>query len=322
MNRELKIKIDPLEDTIDYGDSIVFWGSCFSEHIAKYLSGIKFRVYSNSHGIVYNPASICKSIQDVVLNRSYRIDELEKRRDIWYSWFHHSSFSGMDPEKVIQNINGEIQKTYTWIQKAKYAIITPATSFCYKLKKNGLIVSNNHKLPSEYFDKVLLSTEEVSEYLNRSCILLRQVQPDIKIIFTISPVRHIRDGMIENNNSKSRLIQAVHEICKQHHCIYFPSYEIIMDVLRDYRYYEKDLVHPNKLSLEIVQNYFSEFAFNSSTRKTISSLENIMTGIHHKPFFEESADYQEFKKEMLQKIINFRKENPEINLEQEQNKFS
>src|SRR5690606_2964216 len=237
MQFALQLDIKPIAPSIAYTDDILLMGSCFTEHISERLSQYKFSVCANPHGILFNPLSVAQSIGRYVSGKAYEENDLFYLNELWNSWAHHTRFSHTDKMKALTLMNQSLQEAHHSIGKAKWIIITLGSAFQYYLKKNNLPVANNHRAPGQWFEKRLLDTPFIRQQLQESMEAVWQMNPEAHFMFTISPVRHIRDGVVENNRSKARLIEAVHSLCeKNQQTFYFPSYELVIDILRDYRF--------------------------------------------------------------------------------------
>ena len=221
------------------------------------MQNLKFDVLQNPNGILYDPVSISSALVSYIENKKFTEDDLFLLDELWHSWQHHSVFSGMNKENVLQNINHSQFEAHQFLKTSSWLIITAGTSYNYQLKKSGEPVANCHKAPQDFFEKKLLPVEDIIYNLSTAVSKVQSFNPQLKIIFTISPVRHVRDGVIENNRSKARLIEAIHSVReKTQNVFYFPAYELIIDVLRDYRFYKKDLVHPSGTATEFVFETF------------------------------------------------------------------
>jgi len=252
MQFQLPIQIKSPEKQINYRDKILLIGSCFTEHIGNSLSELKFSTLQNPNGILFDPRSVCNSLISYIENKQYKKEDLFYLNEIWNSWEHHSRFSNINADDALKNINESQQQAYIFLKEADWLIITLGSSFSYRLTNEAILgglqnnngVANCHRAPSQWFNKHLLTIDETVSLLDTTYHRLKQFNPKLKIIFTISPVRHIRDGVIENNRSKSRLIEAVHHMINKFPGLYyFPAYELVIDVLRDYRFYDIDMVH-------------------------------------------------------------------------------
>jgi len=288
---------------ISYSDKILFIGSCFTEEIGKMMKELKFDVLQNPNGILYDPLSISSALDSYIDNKQYKEDDLFLLNELWHSWQHHSAFSGMNKEAVLQNINRSQTEAHLFLKNASWLIITLGTSYNYQLKKSLQPVSNCHKAPQDFFEKKLLSTEEIISQLSNVISKLQSYNSSLKIIFTVSPVRHVKDGVIENNRSKARLIEAIHSIKENNKDIlYFPAYELIIDVLRDYRFYKDDLVHPTETATTFVFETFCNTYLDEPTKKLSEEIKPIIAAFKHRPFQSESAAHKKFQSAQLEKI--------------------
>lgn len=251
----MKLKLDvpiPLPNKkINFLADLVFIGSCFSENISEKFSAHYINAFTNPNGIVYNPISISEQIINSVSQKRYAEEDVFFHNDQWHSFDFHSSFSALDKNTFLKKINQHAALFQEKITKANFLFISFGSAFVYKHEEK--IVSNCHKLPGNFFNKELLSKESIVSSFKKTIQLLHKLNPNLQIVFSISPVKYIRDGIVENNLSKAILIQSVHEIISEHNnCKYFPAYEIIIDELRDYRFFKEDFIHPNELAINFV----------------------------------------------------------------------
>ncbi len=319
----LPFTIKPSADKISYGQKIFFIGSCFTEEIGNRFKKLKFDVLQNPNGILYDPRSIAYALSSYVENKKYQEQDLFSQDELWHSWQHHSVFSGMNKEEVINNINRSQSAAHNFLRNASWLIITLGTSYSYRLKSNSEFVANCHKAPSSIFDKILTALEEIQLQISTAIQNLQLFNPGLKIIFTISPVRHIRDGIIENNRSKARLIEVVHAIIeKNKNTFYFPAYELVIDVLRDYRFYKEDMVHANETAVNYVFESFCKTLLSEDAKKLVTELKTLLSAMNHKPFQNESAAHKKFLETQLEKAKKIKGLNPGIDLSKEINYFS
>lgn len=319
----LDIDIKSPKEKITYSDRIFLIGSCFTDHIDKRLEELKFPVLQNPNGILFDPVSVSKSLVSYVDLKRYNKSDLFYLNELWQSWNHHSQFSGMNAAEVLLNINASQRRANEFLQKANWLIVTLGSSFSYHLTKDNYPVANCHRAPGQWFDKHLLSTEETVQALEESIEKLLLFNPGLKIILTISPVRHIRDGVIENNRSKARLIEAVHKVVeKYNHVFYFPSYELVIDVLRDYRFYDIDLVHPNYAATEFVFEKFQQSFIDEETGILMEEIKKIVTGFKHKPFQPETESHKAFLRNTFIKTKVLQEKLPHLDFSKELVYFS
>ena len=295
------------ENSIGYRDSLFLIGSCFSENMGAKLNTHLFKVFENPHGILFNPISVAQSLSDCIHNKQYTEADLFQLNEVWNSWQHHSRFSGINSKEALDKINNSIAKAHTFLKTADHIVITLGSAWVYQLNSQsphaaGLVVANNHKAPATWFDKALMKPDALVLLLNKMVKDLLQFNPHLQIIFTISPVRHLREGLVENNRSKAVLIQAVHEIVDStENVAYFPSYEYVIDDLRDYRFYAEDLVHPNYAASNYVWEKWVETYMNEETQGIMKQVAELQLAVQHKPFFAGSSQHKEFLQNCIAK---------------------
>lgn len=278
-------------------------GSCFTEHISGRLEHHKFKVLSNPHGILFNPLSVAACLDSYISGKNYNENQLFYLNELWNSWDHHTRFSGIDINKVLGNINQSQNDASAFIANADWLIITLGSSFQYFLKENGRHVANNHRAPAQWFEKKMLGIDEIISGFMATLDRLFALNPKIKILFTISPVRHIRDGVVDNNRSKARLIESVHTLCSRfNNVFYFPAYELVIDILRDYRFYDIDFVHPNYMATSYVWEQFVNSAIRPSDHEIMKQVQEITTSRAHRPRFPETRAHKKFMDTNLNKI--------------------
>ncbi|MEO8961407.1 MAG: GSCFA domain-containing protein [Ginsengibacter sp.] len=319
----LPFQLPPYPFKISYADKILLVGSCFSEEIGNKMSELKFNILQNPNGILYDPISISEALTSYIDNKPITDNDLFELNGLWHSWKHHSAFSGVKKDEVLSKINQSQSSAHRFLANANLLIITLGTSYQYQLKQNNQPVANCHKAPSSIFRKKLLAIEEITFSLLQVLHKLKIFNPHVKIIFTISPVKHVKDGIIENNRSKSRLIEAVHNhINEKNNCFYFPSYELVTDVLRDYRFYKSDLVHPNDIAIHFVFEKFCNSLLDEASKKALEQIKNIMSAVNHRPFLKESDAHKKFIQAQLLSIQKMEKEYPFVDFSIEKKYFN
>jgi hypothetical protein len=258
-------------------------GSCFAENIGALLQEQLFDVKINPFGIVYNPLSIVQQLMCIIRGKKFVADDLFEHNGLWHSWQHHGSFADADQDVVLSNINSQLEEAYLQLKKADWLIITLGSAFYYSLI-DGQIVSNCHKVPAAHFKKKIATETSIIIFFEKLFKQLQKINPNIKILFNVSPVRYVRDGLTENTISKSILHLAIHEIIKKNeNCFYFPSYEIVIDELRDYRFYDADMLHPNAQAISYIYEKFSCLLFDAETILAIKSIDELNAFIRHRP---------------------------------------
>jgi hypothetical protein len=326
------INIKPLEPPITYRDKLLLTGSCFTEHIGNFLMDVKFNVLQNPNGILFDPISVSNSLVSYIQNKQYTEDDLFYLNEAWNSWQHHSRFSSPGKIECLKNINESQQQAHSFLKQCGWLIITLGSAFTYKLTTDSPLssrggaageVANCHKAPAQNFTKHLNTIEEIITAFDTVIHQLFHFNPNLKIIFTISPVRHLRDGVIDNNRSKARLIEAVHHLVnKFDRLYYFPAYELVIDVLRDYRFYDVDLAHPNYAATQFVLEKFSETCFNESTGQLMEEIKKISIAKKHKPFNPQSELHKKFLEQHLVKTKRLQTEHPYLDFSKELEYFS
>lgn len=257
-------------------------GSCFAENIGALLQEQLFDVQINPFGIVYNPLSIVQQLNLIIQNKQFTVDDLFEREGLFYSWQHHGSFAGIDKDATLQNINAQITKANTQLIHSEWLVITLGSAFYYSLK-DGQLVNNCHKVPATQFEKKIASRPQIIQEFQEFFSRLQQINPDIKVLFNVSPVRYIRDGLTENTISKSILHLSINEITAQNkNCFYFPSYEIVMDKLRDYRFYKADMVHPNDIAIAYIYEKFADTLFDEETKLIVKEVQQFNAYANHR----------------------------------------
>jgi len=323
MKLMLDVDIKSPPKRITYTDNIFIIGSCFTEHIGKRLMELKFNILQNPNGILFDPISVSKSLTSYIGPKKYDKSDLFYLNELWQSWNHHSMFSGMVADDVIDRINNHQQKAHEHLKKSDWLIITLGSSFSYQLIESNAPVANCHRAPRQWFKKHLCSIEETIETLEESIQKLLVFNPALKIIFTISPVRHIRDGVVENNRSKARLIELVHSLIETHdNFYYFPAYELVIDVLRDHRFYDIDLVHPNYAATEFVFDKFEQSFIAEEARVFMEEIRKVTNAYKHKPFQPETESHKLFLQNSLKNVKNLQDKLPHLDFAKEIGYFS
>lgn len=304
MNFTTKIPIVTYVNSIDYNSKILSLGSCFAENIGAKLAYFKFQNSTNPFGIIFNPVAIEKLINRAV----HRIEFTEK--DIffydqhWHCYEVHSRLSNTSPELLLEHLNKLLHHFRSELTEATHIIITYGTSWVYRLKTSNEVVANCHKVPQNQFNKEILSVEIIEQSIKNTIALIQKVNLNCNFIFTVSPVRHIKDGFVENQRSKAHLISAIHLILNSELCNlnYFPSYEIMMDELRDYRFYAEDMLHPNQTAIDYIWIQFFENYVLEKEFGTMQQVSDIHKALLHKPFNPLSESHKKFLTNVNEKI--------------------
>ncbi len=322
MNYRTEISIPNSHIQINHNHGILTIGSCFAENISQHLKYYRFDALENPFGVLYNPVSIYQAIKLIFNNKTFEPDDLIYHDSEWHSFYHHSDFSHHDINVCLQRINSQLEAVRLYLKNCNCVIITYGTSYVYKYKSNGIIVSNCHKLPANQFTHYRLTSADTAEYIQSSWELLKQLNPKLNCIFSISPVRHWKDGAVDNQISKSALLLALHETIKEKSdCSYFPAYEIMMDDLRDYRFYDADLVHPNQIAKDYIWEKFSQCYFTETCLGTLKDIKKLAQARLHRPRNIYSEKHRRFVKDQLQLIDQLKKKYPYLKLEDDYNYF-
>ncbi len=308
MDFRLALQVKPFTQQIELQEKILLLGSCFTDHISKRLAAHKFQVLENPHGILFNPRSIETAVAAYIANKKYLPDDLFLFNDLCTSWEHHGQFSHPEAATALQMMNDAVSHAHSFLKTAKWVVITLGSSWVYELKNNSLggqqnqTAANCHKVPQQHFNHRLLRADEVHTSLQNMVSAIRGFNTSANIIFTISPVRHHREGLVENNRSKALLISAVHQMLENNsHIFYFPSYELIIDDLRDYRFYAEDMVHPNYQATQYVWEKFVAACITEATQKDMEEIGKIVHAKNHRSLHPTSVRHQQFLATMLEK---------------------
>lgn len=270
-------------------------GSCFAQEFYERLSARKFQVIPHPFGIVFNPLSIAQQFDAVISNQHYQQRDLVFHNGLYHSMDHHGSYSNHDPEKMIEKINTQIESAHQSLKKLSFLILTLGSAHYYVYHANQKTVANCHKIPQTQFTKKRAGTNEIINALERTLNSFQQMNPNLKIILSVSPVRYLKDGFTENARSKSSLVLAAEHLCNTFSFVhYFPAYEIFMDDLRDYRYVKEDLVHPNKAAIDYIWSYFEQAYLSEESKKLISEIDQFNSLLNHRVLSTNSSDYQSY----------------------------
>jgi hypothetical protein len=298
---------------ISYASKVLLLGSCFSENIGNKLAYFKFQSSQNPFGILFHPKAIETLITTAINEKEYTDKDLFFLNERWHCFEAHSSLSSPNKEELLCNLNQQIKIANKQLHESTHLIITLGTAWVYRFIESDTIVANCHKVPQKKFLKEILSVDEITESLENVISLIKSINNQITITFTVSPVRHLKDGFIQNQQSKSHLLTAIHQITEPKNRLhYFPSYEIVMDELRDYRFYAEDMVHPNKTAIDYIWEKFVGSWVSENALETIKEIDTIQRGLNHRPFNPESEQHQQFLKSITRKIITIKEQYPFI----------
>lgn len=318
------ITIEKQTGYLQHGSPILLLGSCFAENVGEFLARCKFDIEINPFGTLYNPESIANAIERLISNRPFRENELCHDGNLWYSYHHHGKFSQTTVEATLDGINNSYERGVTLLANCQRLVVTFGTAYVYRLASNGMAVTNCHKQPAALFTRERLS---VSDIVQRWDDILTQLQahaPQCKVLFTVSPIRHLRDGAHDNQLSKSTLLLATEHLCKLHSnmCSYFPAYEIVLDELRDYRFYADDMTHPSAQAVTYICNRLVDTYFTDETRQLAERCEKIHRSLQHRPINGcDNNAYRQFAEKLITQMKDIEKECPYISFQEEYNKL-
>lgn len=316
MQFRTQIPISKSNNPVDYNSKIISLGSCFAENMGDKFDYLKFQNNTNPFGIIFNPVSIEKLITRVIKQELFTEKDIFFHNERWHCFEVHSDLSNSNKEEFLENLNKIAKETFEKLKAATHIIITYGTSWIYRNTERNTIVANCHKIPQKQFSKELLSVEVIEKSIKNTIDVLQQINPDINFIFTVSPVRHIKDGFAENQLSKSHLFSALHSNLKSEtfhlKAEYFPSYEIVMDELRDYRFYKEDMLHPNQIAVDYIWERFSENFISQNASQIMNEVGEIQKGLQHRSFNPESEQHQKFLSLLHQKMRLLQDKFPQI----------
>jgi hypothetical protein len=308
---------------LSYKSKSIFIGSCFTENIGNYLQELTFPVCLNPTGIIYNPFSICECIYFLLHKKQFTENDLDYFNETWFSFQHHGRYSNPDKNICLERINSELNAASKLISRADFLFITLGTAWIYTHKEKKEVVANCHKLPAAAFVKSMLNAGSIANEFEKTIGDLLKINSSVKIIFTVSPVRHWNDGAVENQISKSVLITAIHEIIlKNKNCSYFPAYELMMDDLRDYRFYAEDMLHPNATAIEYIRDKFVKTCIDHESVVIMNEIKKLVMARNHRPFMMQTEAHSIFRKKQLDKISLLRKKHPFLDLADFEEYFS
>ncbi len=322
MKFRTKIKIDPLKRLFNYRTKFVSFGSCFAAEIGDQMHRLKFNITVNPFGIIYNSDSI-HHLLDLSLNeRPINADDLIESQNQWHHFQFHGSISNQSKKALINQILTIQSATKRKLEEADVVILTLGTAFVFSRKVNNKIVANCHKIPSGEFSREIMAVESVLANLQDSIQLLCSHRPGAEVILTVSPIRHIRDGLVENQRSKAVLLQAIHTIIDEYPGVhYFPAYEIMLDDLRDYRFYKSDLVHPNEMALEYIWERWQEFSLDDKSQLLTNQVGKIRKAAEHRFLHDNPEQQRIFAKNQLAAIDQIIDKAPHLDFSDEKRYF-
>jgi hypothetical protein len=314
MQFRTKIPILKSNNPIDYNAKIVSLGSCFAVNMSEKLDYFKFENTCNPFGILFHPLAIEKLIDFAVSGKQFSEKDIFFHNERWHCFDAHSDLSNSNEEELIAQLNAIIISTKQQLQAASHIIITYGTSWVYRNSESDAVVANCHKVSQKQFSKEILSIEAIEKSVQNTLDLIQKINPNVNFIFTVSPVRHLKDGFVENQLSKAHLITAIQQTIndKKQTINYFPSYELMMDELRDYRFYAEDMIHPNSVAVDYIWQRFSETTISQENHSIMKEVEMIQKGLAHRPFNSNSESHQQFLSTLNDKMVKIQNQFPRI----------
>lgn len=319
MKFRTEINIQKSDFQIDHHQHILSFGSCFSEHIGNRLKENKFRIVANPFGVLYNPSSVSKAMERLRSGNLFSESEILLHNHLHQSFMHHGSFSSTQKEECLDKINSSFRRAADHIRRTNLFLITFGTAHVFKLRTTGEVVANCHKFPADTFVRQRLSVSEITDEWTGLIRSILSENPEAKFIFTVSPIRHWKDGAHENQVSKSILHLAIDELTSTFNasCRYFPAYEILLDELRDYRFFDADMMHPSPIAIDYIWEKLGETYFSGYTAGFIRTWQKALRALRHKPFNADSKDHSAFLSQTLQQIEQLQKQYPHISFKAE-----
>lgn len=307
MKLQTNIPLNPAKNQIEYDSKLLLLGSCFSENIGDKLKYFKFQNLQNPFGTLFHPIAIEKLVRNAITGKVYKEQDLFFLNERWHCFDAHSDLSAPTKQEVLDNLNNALKLTKKQIELATHIMITLGTAWVYNHTESGNVVANCHKVPQKEFEKTLLSINRIEKSLQSILELIGSVNKKAQVVFTVSPVRHLKDGFVENKQSKAHLISSIHHIISSwalpmatgtRACEYFCSYEIMMDELRDYRFYAQDMIHPNQTAVNYIWEKFREVWISPKTFSIMNEVDAVQKGLSHRPFDTDSNKHQKFLEQL------------------------
>lgn len=312
MKLQTHIKLEPSLEQFGYKDKLLLLGSCFAENIGKKLAYHKFEAVTNPFGIIFNPIALERLVQDAVTDKTYTEEDVFNHQEVWKSFVAHSNLNAASRLEAVIYLQEAQQQLRTYLLEASHVFITLGTAWVYKHIERDCVVANCHKVPQKEFSKKLLTEDEVSKSVSQICKSIKTLNPSAHIVFTVSPVRHAKDGFVENTRSKAHIITAVHKLVDAQQAYYFPAYELLMDELRDYRFYASDMLHPSEQAIDYIWERFVEVYAFAKAKQTLKKVASIQKRVAHKPFHPASEEHKLFRLKLASDIEELQLNHPSI----------
>lgn len=319
------VDVLPFKWQTGYKKKNLFMGSCFTENVGAIMQALKLPVEINPFGILYNPLSVANGLRILLAEKKFDANDLVHHNCLWHSFSHHGRFSNADQQKALHEINTRIDSSAAFLKQTNFLFITFGTAWVYRHKKSGELVSNCHKIPAREFVRERLTVQQIVEEYRYLLNKIWEQNPEMKVVFTVSPIRHWKDGAIENQRSKSILILAVDQLIQDfstEKCAYFPSYEIVMDELRDYRFYAEDMLHISEVAIKHIWARFQKALLDSESIEITKEVQKISNAVKHRPINKNSNDYFKFLLSFHKKIELLETRYSHLNLKLEKEYFN
>lgn len=311
---ELYTTVEPLRGfpSLSHSHRLMLMGSCFASHIGAKLAEAKFRCDIHPYGVLYNPASIATALSELLEGKRYTPADLYEQRGLWHSPMHHSDFSAPTPDEALERINRRLQQAREALPATDFLLLTWGTAYVYREREGGRIVGNCHQRPERDFVRERLEVDDIVETYNRLLAALWERNPQLQVILTVSPIRHRRDGLHANQLSKSVLLLAADRLCQAYEgrVHYFPAYELLMDELRDYRFYADDMLHPSTLAVDYIWDCFCRTYFSAATLRVMKECEAVGKALDHRPFRPGSEAHLQFLAQLEAKVRRLQEQYP------------
>ncbi|MBS2210251.1 GSCFA domain-containing protein [Carboxylicivirga mesophila] len=317
-----EITIEQADELISYDSRLLFMGSCFASNIGSYFTSNGLNALVNPFGVLYNPFSIARSLERMIRRQSFTDDDILLHNGAHHTFYHHSQFNHVDKEKFLDAINTSLTTSAAFLEQADMLIITFGTSWVYQHNELGMVVSNCHKYPARDFTRYRLSVADIVSRYRQLLTTIRECNPNLRVIFTVSPVRHWKDGAHGNQLSKATLLLAIEQLIQEcDFATYFPAYELLLDDLRDYRFFADDMLHPSDKAVEYIREKFIESQFDAEAKSVLAQLSKLIQAAKHRPFNQSSGAHQTFVRNHIKKVEDFQAKYPALELSRIQESF-
>ena len=306
MKLSTPVALQPLDKKIDYHSRLLWFGSCFADNMGSQFEYLGFTQTTNPFGILFQPLALQQLVDRALQDKVYTHADLIFHNQLWHCFELHSDCSNPDPEAMLDDLNAKQQLLKTQLQEATHIGITLGTAWVYRHLESDRVVANCHKIPQTAFAKELLSVAEIEAALHQLISSIQAVNPNVQMVFTVSPVRHSKDGLVENQRSKAQLLVALHQVLETQMAYYFPAYELLLDELRDYRFYADDLLHPSPLAIRYIWEKWLSVTTTPETQALIAEVEAVQKSRQHRPFNPETDEYKAFIEKLEKKVEELR----------------